>query len=109
MTRWRNPRANHGCSPPRYPVGTWDGVGSLRPLWRPMSSAGEPTEPLRPGAGNWVSTSNSTTLHDGDVILDRFKIVRMLGSGGMGDVYEAFDTELQQTVALKTIRPEIAR
>jgi eukaryotic-like serine/threonine-protein kinase len=74
-----------------------------------MSSAGKPTEPLRSGAGNWVSTSNSTTLHDGDVILDRFKIVRMLGSGGMGDVYEAFDTELQQTVALKTIRPEIAR
>ena len=44
----------------------------------------------------------------GDVILDRFELVRRLGSGGMGDVYEAKDRELQQTVALKMIRPEIA-
>jgi serine/threonine-protein kinase len=42
------------------------------------------------------------------VILDRFEIVRTLGTGGMGAVYEAWDTELLQTVALKVIRPEIA-
>lgn len=48
------------------------------------------------------------TLKSGDVLLGRFKIVRPIGSGGMGDVYEAIDQELNQTVALKTIRPEIA-
>ena len=44
----------------------------------------------------------------GEKILGRFRIVRRLGSGGMGDVYEAVDLELSQSIALKSIRPEIA-
>jgi tetratricopeptide (TPR) repeat protein len=47
------------------------------------------------------------TLAPGEVILDRFKIVRHVGGGGMGDVYEAIDLELGQ-IALKAIRSEIA-
>jgi serine/threonine protein kinase len=43
----------------------------------------------------------------GELILGRFKIVHLLGSGGMGDVYEASDLELGR-VALKTIRSDIA-
>jgi len=42
-------------------------------------------------------------------MLDRFRIVRLLGSGGMGDVYEAEDTahsEGRRRVALKTIRAD---
>jgi serine/threonine protein kinase len=38
----------------------------------------------------------------------RFKIVKFIARGGMGDVYEAEDLELHERVALKTIRPEIA-
>ncbi len=34
----------------------------------------------------------------------RFKIVNRLGSGGMGVVYEAFDSEKQEKVALKTLK-----
>ncbi len=45
----------------------------------------------------------------GELILERFQIVRCLGSGGMGDVYEAMDRELLQRIALKTIRSDIAR
>jgi serine/threonine protein kinase/tetratricopeptide (TPR) repeat protein len=40
-------------------------------------------------------------------ILRRFEIVRHIGAGGMGDVYEATDLELGR-VALKTIRNDIA-
>jgi len=43
-----------------------------------------------------------------EVVLGLFRIIRRMGSGGMGDVHEAFDLELSQTIALKTIRPEIA-
>jgi len=42
-----------------------------------------------------------------EVILDRFRIVRYVGGGGMGEVYEAIDLEMGR-IALKTIRPEIA-
>ncbi len=37
----------------------------------------------------------------------RYHIIRLLGAGGMGAVYHAWDTELAVSVAIKVIRPEI--
>ena len=34
--------------------------------------------------------------------IGKFKVVRRLGRGGMGEVYEAFDTSLHRRVAIKT-------
>lgn len=39
--------------------------------------------------------------------VDRFRIVREIGRGGMGVVYEAQHEELQKRAAVKTIRPEL--
>ncbi|MBJ7341864.1 MAG: serine/threonine protein kinase [Mycolicibacterium sp.] len=36
----------------------------------------------------------------------RYKIIRLLGQGGMGEVYEAFDSEKDRTVALKILSPQ---
>jgi len=47
------------------------------------------------------------TFFDGEIILGRFQVVRHLGTGGMGEVYEAKDLELGR-IALKTIRLQIA-
>jgi tetratricopeptide (TPR) repeat protein/tRNA A-37 threonylcarbamoyl transferase component Bud32 len=45
----------------------------------------------------------------GDLIADRYRIVRFIARGGMGEVYEVEDLELRERVALKTVRPEAAR
>jgi serine/threonine protein kinase len=41
--------------------------------------------------------------------LDDYRIVRELGSGGMGTVYEAVHIKLSRRVAIKLMRPEHAR
>jgi eukaryotic-like serine/threonine-protein kinase len=38
------------------------------------------------------------------LLAGRFRVVRMLGRGGMGEVYEAFDIELNTAIAIKTLR-----
>jgi hypothetical protein len=37
----------------------------------------------------------------------RYHIIRLLGAGGMGAVYQAWDAELGIAVAIKVIRPEV--
>ena len=43
-----------------------------------------------------------------DLLAGRFKVMRFIARGGMGEVYEAEDQELNERVALKTVRFEMA-
>lgn len=58
--------------------------------------------------GHPVSGHVSHSLDENTVISGRFKIMHFIDSGGMGEVYEAWDLELREKVALKTIRHEVA-
>ena len=40
---------------------------------------------------------------------NRFEIIKLLGKGGMGSVYKAYDTQLQELVAIKSINHNYAQ
>ena len=47
-------------------------------------------------------------LESGQNFGNRYHIIKLLGLGGMGAVYQAWDTDLEIVVAIKVIRPEAA-
>jgi serine/threonine protein kinase len=47
-------------------------------------------------------------LTRGATFAGRYEIVEELGSGGMGKVFRVFDKEIEEEIALKLLRPEIA-
>jgi serine/threonine protein kinase len=47
-------------------------------------------------------------LTTGSTFAGRYQVIEELGRGGMGRVYKVFDTEVQEKVALKLLKPEIA-
>jgi serine/threonine-protein kinase len=54
-----------------------------------------------------VGDEDAETLPAGTA-LGRYQIVRLLGRGGMGAVYEATHVDLKKRVAIKTLRPSVA-
>lgn len=57
----------------------------------------------------WTVAPRHAAFKEGETVADRFRVIRHLGSGGMGDVYLAYDKEIAAEVALKTISTEAAR
>ena len=75
--------------------------GSM-PTLPPVASKPAPPAPRR------ASDPDSGPLAVGDTF-GRYTIVKLLGMGGMGAVYQAWDKELEVVVALKVIKPEAIR
>ena len=64
----------------------------------PPAPITDPPAPPRPRAASIVQGSQ----------IGKYEIVKLLGRGGMGAVYQAFDPVLERAVALKVMLPEAA-
>ena len=95
-TAWSCPE----CGTPLPGELSTTGLPRLDPAARTATAAGIVTR--KP------STVAHRRLEAGDTFGPRYHVMKILGMGGMGAVYQAWDEELGMAVALKVIRPEYA-
>jgi tetratricopeptide (TPR) repeat protein len=120
-----NPETQKFCGECGAPLTASLSTPSSRPM--PPSEPAAPSEPAsasqlapssQPGASPQAPakpslvTETLETAHEeltlGSLFAGRYQIIEELGHGGMGRVYRALDKKLNEEVALKLVRPEIA-
>jgi serine/threonine protein kinase len=105
---------------PRPPTGPITGpltgatrVAGTDPISRPFEGETQlGMTPVPPASGSGGEGAGRTTgqgfLSPGHDFGSRYHIIRLLGAGGMGAVYQAWDRTLEVAVAIKIMRPQAA-
>jgi tetratricopeptide (TPR) repeat protein len=63
---------------------------------------------VTPAAGTGPPPPGPAAFAPGELAAGRFRIARLLGAGGAGQVFEAIDLEIDQPLALKVLHPRFA-
>ncbi|HSO36775.1 MAG TPA: serine/threonine-protein kinase, partial [Labilithrix sp.] len=74
---------------------------------RPLKIAAPPREGIRSGVHS-TRAPQTTKIATGNLVDGRYLVGEVIGTGAFGIVFEAKNVELDEQVALKTMRPEVA-
>ncbi|MDH4219968.1 MAG: protein kinase [Candidatus Aminicenantes bacterium] len=67
-----------------------------------------PLRPLEEISATKTLETPARGLTKGTTFASRYEVIEELGKGGMGNVYKALDKEINEEVAIKLLKPEIA-
>ena len=81
----------------------------LQPIPTRLASAVAEATVLAPLADALPVVDAGQLLAPGDLINNNYRIVRLISSGGMGEVYRGANQFTGDPVAIKVILPELAR